>query len=60
MDIAQKKYWRSLDELNQTPEFTAEASKEFAEEIPVDELLSSDSLGLEANRRDFLKIFGFS
>jgi len=60
MDIAQKKYWRSVDELNQTPEFTAEASKEFAEEIPVDELLSSDSLGLEANRRDFLKIFGFS
>lgn len=60
MDIAQKKYWRSIDELNQTPEFTAEASKEFAEEIPVDELLSSDSLGLEANRRDFLKIFGFS
>ncbi len=60
MDIAQKKYWRSLDELNNSPAFAEEASKEFAEEIPVDQLLNEEGLGLEANRRDFLKIFGFS
>lgn len=60
MDIAQKKYWRSIDELNSTPAFVEEASKEFAQEIPVEEMLSEESMGLEANRRDFLKIFGFS
>lgn len=60
MDIAQKKYWRSIDELNSTPAFAEEASKEFAQEIPVEEMLSEESMGLEANRRDFLKIFGFS
>lgn len=60
MDIAQKKYWRSIDELNSAPAFVEEASKEFAQEIPVEEMLSEESMGLEANRRDFLKIFGFS
>lgn len=60
MDIAQKKYWRSMDELNNAPAFVEEASKEFAQEIPVEEMLSEDGMGLEANRRDFLKIFGFS
>jgi MoCo/4Fe-4S cofactor protein with predicted Tat translocation signal len=60
MDIAQKKYWRSLDELNNAPAFVEEASKEFAQEIPVEEYLNEESMGLEANRRDFLKIFGFS
>lgn len=60
MDIAQKKYWRSIDELNSTPAFAEEASKEFAQEIPVEEMLSEEGMGLEANRRDFLKIFGFS
>ena len=58
MDIAQKKYWRSVEELNASPQFIEESSKEFAEEIPVDELLSNDSLN--SNRRDFLKVFGFS
>lgn len=60
MDIAQKKYWRSVDELNNSPAFVEEASKEFAQEIPVEEMLNEESMGLEANRRDFLKIFGFS
>ncbi len=60
MDIAQKKYWRSVEELNASPQFIEESSKEFAEEIPVDELLSENSLNLNANRRDFLKVFGFS
>lgn len=60
MDIAQKKYWRSVDELSNSPAFVEEASKEFAQEIPVEEMLNEESMGLEANRRDFLKIFGFS
>lgn len=60
MDINQKKYWRSVEELNASPQFIEESSKEFAEEIPVDELLSENSLNLNANRRDFLKVFGFS
>lgn len=60
MDIAQKKYWRSVDELSNSPAFVEEASKEFGQEIPVEEMLNEESMGLEANRRDFLKIFGFS
>ncbi len=60
MDITQKKYWRSVEELNASPQFIEESSKEFAEEIPVDELLSENALSLNANRRDFLKVFGFS
>ncbi len=60
MENGIKKYWRSIDEQLHTPQFVEEASKEFAEELPLEELLDEKSLGLESNRRDFLKIFGFS
>jgi nucleoside-diphosphate-sugar epimerase len=33
MDIAQKNYWRSVDELVNSPAFEEEPSKEIAEEI---------------------------
>jgi len=55
------KYWKGLEQLNETPEFLEENSKEFAEEIPVDEFLG-DKENLEetsTTRRDFLKFLGF-
>lgn len=49
-----KKYWKGLEELNETPEFLANQGREFAEDLPVDDSSSSTS-----NRRDFLKTMGF-
>jgi len=50
----EKKYWRSLDELQQTDAFVQESSREFAQELPI-ESLWSDGAGVQSNRRDFLK-----
>lgn len=56
-----KKYWKGLEQLNETPQFLEENSKEFAEEIPVDEFLGDkESLDdTSTTRRDFLKFLGF-
>lgn len=54
----EKKYWRSLDELQQTDAFVQESSREFAQELPI-ESLWSESNGIQSNRRDFLKYCGF-
>ncbi|WNJ16599.1 TAT-variant-translocated molybdopterin oxidoreductase [Pontibacter sp. G13] len=56
------KYWRGLEELEQTPEFLENASKEFPTDISMEDALSKASdkaLGFESNRRDFLKVLGF-
>jgi molybdopterin-containing oxidoreductase family iron-sulfur binding subunit len=60
MENHEVKYWKSLGELEQTPEFLKEQANEFAQDLPIDELFSEGSMGLKANRRDFLKLFGFS
>lgn len=52
-----KKYWRGLPELHQSEEFLKQHENEFAEELPIGE--NSDA-GLKTNRRDFLKLMGFS
>lgn len=58
-----KKYWRSIDELDQDNEIVkALEDKEFVTEIPVDDFLG-DKKTLETSRttrRDFLKYVGFS
>ncbi len=59
-----KKYWKSVEELNQDNSSMVEAlrHKEFMQEIPVDEFLG-DKDTLESSsttRRDFLKYIGFS
>lgn len=55
-----KKYWKGLEELNNTPEFAAAAHNEFAEFLPVKETYGSDATEAEvAPRRDFLKLLGF-
>jgi molybdopterin-containing oxidoreductase family iron-sulfur binding subunit len=56
-----KKYWKGIEELQETPEFLNLKQNEFAEELPVDEFLGNDSVGTtQTNRRDFLKVLGFS
>jgi MoCo/4Fe-4S cofactor protein with predicted Tat translocation signal len=59
-----KKYWKSVEELNENGSSFVEAlkHKEFVQEIPVDEFLG-DKKTLESSsttRRDFLKYVGFS
>ncbi|MEQ3655386.1 MAG: TAT-variant-translocated molybdopterin oxidoreductase [Dokdonia sp.] len=57
-----KKYWKSVDELEGTPLSQTLSQNEFVEEIPTDEFLG-DKTSLEASqtsRRDFLKYVGFS
>jgi len=56
-----KKYWKGLDELNQTPEFLERNTNEFPEELTVDQFLADDKLAESSTgRRDFLKFLGFS
>jgi MoCo/4Fe-4S cofactor protein with predicted Tat translocation signal len=55
-----KKYWKGLEELENTPEFAKAAHHEFAEFLPVKETYGSDASETEAApRRDFLKLLGF-
>ena len=54
-----KKYWKGLEELNQTPEFVEKNKHEFAEPIPIEDVLTGDGLLGKTPRRDFLKAVGF-
>ncbi|MGV3509890.1 MAG: TAT-variant-translocated molybdopterin oxidoreductase, partial [Sphingobacteriaceae bacterium] len=54
-----KKYWKGLEELKTTPEFVENSKNEFAESLPIDELLSDAGLKTPTPRRDFLKAMGF-
>lgn len=59
--MATKKYWKGLEELNNSPEFVQKANSEFAEQLPVEKFLEDKSLENDGtNRRDFLKFLGFS
>lgn len=55
------KYWKGVEELNQTPDFKAAETKEFAEYLPVEDFVGDKDLmeGSKTNRRDFLKYLGF-
>ncbi|HVW96522.1 MAG TPA: TAT-variant-translocated molybdopterin oxidoreductase [Mucilaginibacter sp.] len=54
-----KKYWKGLEELNETPEFVELNKNEFAEPIPIEEVLTGGGLSGRTPRRDFLKALGF-
>ncbi len=54
-----KKYWKGIEELNNDPEFTRLKNNEFAESLPLDQVLSDEHLNATTPRRDFLKFLGF-
>ena len=54
-----KKYWKGLEELNNSPEFVDMNKSEFAEPLPIEEVLSGAGLSAKTPRRDFLKALGF-
>ena len=57
-----KKYWKSVEELNENSSIVETLrNNEFIEEIPTDEFLSDSSLSSSSTtRRDFLKYVGFT
>lgn len=59
---SKKKYWRSVEELDNQSLTEQLASNEFAEDVPVEEFLGNDKAmdGTQTSRRDFLKLLGFS
>ena len=54
-----KKYWKGLEELNKTPDFVEKIKHEFAEPIPIEDVLTGGGLAGRTPRRDFLKALGF-
>ena len=54
-----KQYWKGLEELHQTPAFVEKSKGEFAETIPVEDVLNEAGLSTKTPRRDFLKALGF-
>ncbi|CAG5086361.1 TAT-variant-translocated molybdopterin oxidoreductase [Parvicella tangerina] len=55
-----KTYWKGLDEKVQSPEFQERASKEFQDDLPVEEFVGSEEVSqFKTGRRDFLKFLGF-
>lgn len=54
------KYWKGIEELENTPEFAKHAHNEFPEFLPVSESSGEGSSFSNPPRRDFLKLLGFS
>ena len=51
-----KKYWKGLEELEETPSFLASKDQEFQNQQAIEEFLGDDSLNESSTtRRDFLK-----
>ncbi len=56
-----RKYWKGLEELNETPSFVEGRDQEFPQSMSVDEFLADENLKETSTaRRDFLKFLGFS
>jgi len=54
-----KKYWKGLEELQNTKDFVEKNKNEFAEPLPMEEVLNEAGLNTVTPRRDFLKALGF-
>ena len=56
-----RKYWKGIDELHETPQFLQSRDQEFPTQTSVEEFLGDDKLQESSTgRRDFLKFLGFS
>ncbi len=54
-----KKYWKGLEELKNTSDFVDNNKSEFAEPLPIEDVLNEAGLSTVTPRRDFLKALGF-
>lgn len=57
--MSQKKYWKGLEELEDSPELQEMKANEFREMLPFEDV-SDSMLAATTPRRDFLKYLGFS
>lgn len=55
-----KQYWKGEEDLVRDPSFIQASKNEFSEGLPLEEVLNESDFELSSNRRDFLKMFGFS
>ena len=53
-----KQYWKGVEQLTNHPEFVKFASREFPQELPIEDGKLKEDGG--STRRDFLKLMGFS
>lgn len=58
--MSDKIYWKGIEEKEQLEGFRAVADKEFSEELPVLSSITEPISTGQSNRRDFLKMLGFS
>ncbi len=58
--MGKKVYWKGVDQLTNDPEFIKNASKEFPQELPIEDAFGDNTDAAKSNRRDFLKLMGFS
>ncbi len=58
--MAQKKYWKGIEELNQTEAYKESRDNEFQQDLPIVNDLSGKLMEAQTPRRDFLKYLGFS
>ncbi len=58
--MAEKKYWKGIEEKEQLEGFRQIANKEFAEQLPILNSITEPISTGKSNRRDFLKMLGFS
>ena len=56
--MSSNNYWKGIEELDKTQEFVSTNENEFSEGLPLEQVFSNDD-STRANRRDFLKYFGF-
>lgn len=55
-----KVYWKGYEELENDPQFIHNRDNEFAEQLPIEQMLGDDKVAAtHTNRRDFLKFLGF-
>ena len=54
-----KKYWKGLEEYKNTSTFVENNKNEFAEPLPIEDVLNEAGLSTVTPRRDFLKALGF-
>lgn len=57
--MADLKYWKGYEELNNDPSFVESKQKEFTEDLPILSDLKHLTTEQQASRRDFLKVMGF-
>ncbi len=58
--MSMKTYWKGIEQLTNDPDFVKNAEKEFPQHLPIKDAYGDNTVAGGNNRRDFLKMMGFS